>query len=102
VVAAICTLWLAARAEGIGLGWVSILDPVRIGKIVDVPKQWIFVGYLCLAYPQHDDDTPELERVQWEQGRAAACFVLKRPSQNRPPGPAHPLFLCPPSPPTPP
>jgi 5,6-dimethylbenzimidazole synthase len=78
VVAAICTLWLAARAEGIGLGWVSIFDPVRIGEIVDVPKQWIFVGYLCLGYPQHDDDTPELERAQWEQRRAAECFVLKR------------------------
>ena len=78
VVAAICTLWLAARAEGIGLGWVSILDPARIGKILDVPKQWIFVGYLCLGYPQHDDDTPELERAQWEQRRAAECFVIKR------------------------
>ena len=78
VVAAICTLWLAARAEGIGLGWVSILDPARIGEILDVPKEWTFIGYLCLGYPKHADDTPELERAQWEQRRAAECFVLRR------------------------
>jgi 5,6-dimethylbenzimidazole synthase len=78
VVAAICTLWLAARAEGIGLGWVSILDPARIGAILDVPREWTFIGYLCLGYPQHDDDTPELERAQWERRRPADCFVLRR------------------------
>jgi 5,6-dimethylbenzimidazole synthase len=78
VVAAVVTLWLAARAEGIGLGWVSILDPVRIGEILAVPKDWIFIGYLCLGYPQHDDDRPELERAQWEQRRTADCFVLRR------------------------
>jgi 5,6-dimethylbenzimidazole synthase len=78
VVAAICTLWLAARAEGIGLGWVSILDPARIGEILDVSHEWIFIGYLCLGFPQHEDDTPELERAQWEQRRPAECFVIKR------------------------
>jgi 5,6-dimethylbenzimidazole synthase len=78
VVAAVCTMWLAARAEGIGLGWVSILDPVRIGEILDVPKDWIFIGYLCLGYPQHEDDRPELERAQWEHRRPPDCCVLKR------------------------
>jgi len=78
VVAAICTLWLAARAEGIGLGWVSILDPARIGEILDVPSGWIFIGYLCLGYPQHDDDTPELERAQWERRRGVESFMLRR------------------------
>jgi len=78
VVAAVCTMWLAARAEGIGLGWVSILDPLRIGAILSVPDDWIFVGYLCLGYPQQEDDTPELERAQWERRRPADCFVLKR------------------------
>jgi 5,6-dimethylbenzimidazole synthase len=78
VVAAISTLWLAARAEGIGLGWVSILDPARIGDILDVPKEWIFIGYLCLGYPQHEDDTPELERAQWERRRSAEYFVIRR------------------------
>ena len=78
VVAAICTLWLATRAEGIGLGWVSILDPGHIGVILSVPDDWIFIGYLCLGYPQHEDDTPELERADWERRRRAECFVIKR------------------------
>jgi 5,6-dimethylbenzimidazole synthase len=78
VVAAICTLWLAARAEGIGLGWVSILDPRHIGAVLSVPDGWIFIGYLCLGYPRHEDDTPELERSEWERRRRSECFVLKR------------------------
>jgi 5,6-dimethylbenzimidazole synthase len=78
VVAAVCTMWLAARAEGIGLGWVSILDPARIGEILDVPADWIFIGYLCLGYPQQEDDRPELERAQWERRRPPDCFVLRR------------------------
>jgi len=78
VVAAICTLWLAARAEGIGLGWVSILDPRRIGAILSVPDAWVFIGYLCLGYPLHEDDTPELERAEWERRRPVECFVIKR------------------------
>ena len=78
VVAAICTLWLAARAEGIGLGWVSILDPRHIAVILSVPDDWIFIGYLCLGYPQHEDDTLELERADWARRRQAECFVLKR------------------------
>jgi 5,6-dimethylbenzimidazole synthase len=78
VVAAICTLWLAARAEGIGLGWVSILDPRHIGAVLSVPDGWIFIGYLCLGYPRHEDDTPELERTEWERRRPTECFVLKR------------------------
>jgi 5,6-dimethylbenzimidazole synthase len=78
VVAAVCTLWLAARAEGIGLGWVSILDPARVGAILTVPDDWTFIGYLCLGYPQHEDDAPELERAHWEHRRRADCFVLKR------------------------
>jgi len=78
VVAAICTLWLAARAEGIGLGWVSILDPIRIGEILDVPRHWIFIGYLCLGYPQDADDRPELERAGWEERRAADDCVIRR------------------------
>jgi len=78
VVAAVCTLWLAARAEGIGLGWVSILDPRHIGGVLSVPDDWIFIGYLCLGYPQHEGDTPELERAEWERRRPAEYFVLKR------------------------
>jgi 5,6-dimethylbenzimidazole synthase len=78
VVAAICTLWLAARAEGIGLGWISILDPAHMSGLLDVPAAWRFIGYFCLGYPQREDDRPELERAHWERRRLAQSCVLKR------------------------
>jgi 5,6-dimethylbenzimidazole synthase len=78
VVAAICTLWLAARAEGIGMGWVSILDPARMTAVLDVPPDWRFIGYFCLGYPLHADDRPELERAHWERRRLAQSCVLAR------------------------
>jgi 5,6-dimethylbenzimidazole synthase len=78
VVAAICTLWLAARAEGIGMGWVSILDPARMTGLLEVPEQWRFIGYFCLGLPLHEDDRPELERVRWERRRLARSCILHR------------------------
>ena len=65
-VGAIQTLWLAARSEGIGVGWVSILDPAQLTADLDVPAGWHFVAYLCIGYPKTDDPTPELERVGWQ------------------------------------
>ena len=70
-VMAIHTLWLTARAEGLGLGWVSILDPPSLARALDVPPDWLFVGYLCLGYPAGEDDMPELERAGWEARRPA-------------------------------
>jgi len=78
VVAAISTLWLAARAEGIGMGWVPILTPAHINKLLDVPETWRLIGYFCLGYPQADDVSPELERVGWEQRQTSDAFVLRR------------------------
>lgn len=66
VVMAVHTMWLAARAAGLGVGWVSILDPLAIAHIVDVPAHWEFIGYFCIGWPQTDDCTPELEREGWE------------------------------------
>ena len=67
VVAAIQTLWLAARAEGLGVGWVSILDPDAARAALDLPDGWTFVAYLCLGWPEEEHDDPELERHGWEQ-----------------------------------
>jgi 5,6-dimethylbenzimidazole synthase len=77
-VAAVHTLWLAARAEGIGMGWVSILDPPAAGTILDVPAAWKLIGYFCLGYPEAADDAPELEREGWEERRPAADFMVRR------------------------
>ncbi len=78
VVAAVAMMWLAARAEGIGMGWVSILDPVRMNDILDVPPGWRFIGYFCLGYPETESDQPELERAGWEQRRDGADWLLRR------------------------
>jgi 5,6-dimethylbenzimidazole synthase len=77
-VAAVHTLWLAARAEGIGMGWVSILDPQAVRAVFDVPATWRLIGYFCLGYPAAVDDTPRLEREGWEARRAPDCFVVRR------------------------
>ena len=78
VVAAIHTMWLMARAEGIGLGWVSILDPARTAESLDVPQAWRFIAYLCLGYPEEISDSPELERLRWERRRPPEDFIYRR------------------------
>jgi 5,6-dimethylbenzimidazole synthase len=77
-VTAVHTIWLAARAQGIGMGWVSILDPAAVAAILDVPAQWKFIGYFCLGYPQADDCVPELERAGWEQRRLSPSTIIRR------------------------
>jgi 5,6-dimethylbenzimidazole synthase len=78
VVAAITAMWLAARAEGIGIGWVSILNPERIQGVLDVPASWKFIAYLCIGYPEAECDQPELERAKWEHRRNPDEFTLRR------------------------
>jgi 5,6-dimethylbenzimidazole synthase len=77
-VVAIHTLWLAARAEAIGVGWVSILAPERLAAILDVPDAWRLIAYLCVGYPEREDRVPALERAGWEQRREPASFILRR------------------------
>ncbi|MDD1533224.1 MULTISPECIES: 5,6-dimethylbenzimidazole synthase [unclassified Bradyrhizobium] len=78
VVAAITAMWLAARSEGIGLGWVSILNPDRVHAILDVPASWKFIAYLCIGYPEAECDQPELEQAKWEHRRGSDEFTLRR------------------------
>ncbi len=63
---AIQNLWLAARAEGIGVGWVSILDPATVKKLLEIPPAIVLVAYLCLGYPVQFEDRPMLEQAGWE------------------------------------
>ena len=69
---AIHTLWLAARAENLGLGIVSILDPRAMERLFAVPEGWEFQAYLCLGHPEFDDDAPLLHRAGWQQNTATA------------------------------
>jgi 5,6-dimethylbenzimidazole synthase len=71
-VLAVHTFWLAARAQGLGVGWVSILDPARVSGTLETPAGWSLVAYLCLGYPVEEHVDPELQRFGW-QARDAAC-----------------------------
>lgn len=64
---AIYTLWLAARAENLGMGMVSILNPTDVERALYTPHTWAFDAWICLGYPEFDDDTPLLHRAQWQK-----------------------------------
>ncbi|QHI98065.1 5,6-dimethylbenzimidazole synthase [Xylophilus rhododendri] len=76
VACAIQNLWLAARVENLGMGWVSLFDPARLGAVLDLPEGAQAVAVLCIGpvpafYPQ-----PMLEIEGWRQGRALEEFVF--------------------------
>jgi 5,6-dimethylbenzimidazole synthase len=74
-VCAVQNLWLAARAEGIGVGWVSILDPQLLRDTLRIPQQITPIAYLCLGYVTQFASEPDLERSGWER-RAPLKDVL--------------------------
>ncbi|AOH85047.1 5,6-dimethylbenzimidazole synthase [Sphingomonas panacis] len=77
-VTAIHTLWLAATARGLGLGWVSILDPEAVAPMLDVPPRWSFVALLCIGTPLAPSDIPELERRGWQAREPLADRLYER------------------------
>ncbi len=64
-VCAVQNLWLAARAEGLGVGWVSILHEDKLREALGIPERIVPVAYLCLGYVSHFHETPELEKAGW-------------------------------------
>ena len=78
VVAAIENLWLAARANGVGMGWVSILDPIKVCETLKTPKNWYFIGYMCIGYPQEEHTDPELIRAGWEKVLDTSTVLIKK------------------------
>ena len=78
VAIAVHTIWLAARARGIGMGWVSILDPEAVAAILRVPPHWKFIGYFCLGFPERHGVVPELEQTEWEKRRRPSEFIVRR------------------------
>ena len=65
VCCAIQNLWLAARAEGVGVGWVSILSNEDLEKALEIPGHVKPVAYLCLGYVEEFAPKPDLERAEW-------------------------------------
>lgn len=78
VVGALSILWLAARARGVGMGWVSIVNPDIVTKILDVPEGWSLIAYLCMGYPKEEHIDPELQRYGWQDRIDISSFILER------------------------
>jgi len=66
-VCAVQNLWLAARAEGLGVGWVSILDQERLKAVLGLPENVEPVAYLCLGHVSHFNDQPDLQKSGWRK-----------------------------------
>jgi 5,6-dimethylbenzimidazole synthase len=73
---AIQNLWLAARAEGVGVGWVSILDEQRLGQLLHLPLGVQLVAYLCVGYPTEFRPRPMLEEVGWKSRQPLGELVF--------------------------
>jgi 5,6-dimethylbenzimidazole synthase len=72
---AIQNLWLAARAEGLGVGWVSFFEPAEVAAVLDLPAHVELVGYLCVGHVQEFAAAPELVRSGWASRRPLAWAV---------------------------
>ncbi|MDP3257348.1 MAG: 5,6-dimethylbenzimidazole synthase [Bosea sp. (in: a-proteobacteria)] len=72
VVAAIAQFWLAARVQGVGVGWVSILEPEVVREALGAPPEWKLIAWLCVGWPEAQSEVPELVRAGWEPGRLPA------------------------------
>ena len=66
-VCAVQNLWLAARAEGLGVGWVSIFDKAALRDTLALPDRIVPIAYLCVGYVSHFYDQPELESAGWRE-----------------------------------
>lgn len=64
-VCAVQNLWLAARAEGVGVGWVSIFDPSKLKELLNLPARVVPIAYLCVGYVEHFFTQPELQSAGW-------------------------------------
>lgn len=83
-VCAVQNLWLAARAEGIGLGWVSIFRDADLRRILGIPEHVEIVAYLCLGYVEQLYDRPELEVKGWNKRLPLADLIFEGKWQGEP------------------
>jgi 5,6-dimethylbenzimidazole synthase len=82
---AVQNLWLAARAEGVGVGWVSILDNAGLAEILGLPEAVVPVAYLCVGYPAEQFPLrPMLESVGWGKRLPLSEMVFEDRYGNRP------------------
>ncbi len=98
---AIQNMWLAARAEGLGMGWVTLFRPADLAGLLDLPDGVVTLGWLCLGWPDERPPEPGLVRAGWSRRMPLDDVILRdrwpaagpqpaRPvSHLRAPGPSH-------------
>jgi nicotinate-nucleotide--dimethylbenzimidazole phosphoribosyltransferase len=74
---AIQNLWLAARAEGLGLGWVTLFRPEDLAGLLHLPDGVVTLGWLCLGWPDERPPEPGLQRAGWSKRAPLADVVLR-------------------------
>ena len=72
---AVQNLWLAARAENLGLGWVSMFDPAALGRLLGLPEAAVALGVLCIGPVERFYEAPMLEAEDWRHGRPLSDMV---------------------------
>ena len=83
VACAIQNLWLAARAEGLGMGWVSLFDPAALARLLDMPEGAKPVGILCLGHVEEFYPAPMLELENWTRARPLGELIFQNTWGNR-------------------
>jgi 5,6-dimethylbenzimidazole synthase len=73
---AVQNLWLAARCEGVGVGWVSIMEPATLSEMLEIPAGIMPVAYLCVGYVDRFPERPTLEKVGWGKRRPLQEMVF--------------------------
>lgn len=86
-VCAIQNLWLAARAENVGVGWVSILRREDLYRILEIPCELTIVAYLCLGFVTEFPDDPDLQTLGWAERQELKKFIFFNRWQGKPEGP---------------
>jgi 5,6-dimethylbenzimidazole synthase len=89
-VCAVQNFWLAARAENVGVGWVSIISPETLSNILGLPDNVVPVAYLCLGYVKYFRQRPELEERGWERRSVVDELVFTDQWNER--GENHPVY----------
>lgn len=79
---AIQNMWLAARAEGLGMGWVSLFDPQKLADLLDIPEGACPVAILCLGHVDDFYQQPMLEQENWRQRQPLDELIFENRWEN--------------------
>jgi nicotinate-nucleotide--dimethylbenzimidazole phosphoribosyltransferase len=91
---AVQNLWLAARAEGLGVGWVSIVEPAVLRRELNLPAGVEPIAYLCIGHAEAFHERPMLEATKWRERRALSELVHRDRFRNEPPVASEPLAIA--------